>query len=83
MLTCLAEVFSALNEINLFLQRRELNIMTAVEKLTAFREKLTMWTRRAKRGSFINFPCLEETDMEDTSLHPDFVATTDRGIGCR
>ena len=42
MIAYLADVFSALNELNLSLQGRGLNIVTASEKLAAFKGKLTM-----------------------------------------
>ena len=35
-------VFSALNELSLYLQGRGLNIVTASEKLATFKEKLTL-----------------------------------------
>ncbi|XP_068246891.1 protein FAM200C-like [Palaemon carinicauda] len=43
MLAYLADVFSALNELNLSLQGRGLNIFPASEKFAAFKEKLVLW----------------------------------------
>ncbi|XP_076315072.1 protein FAM200C-like [Tachypleus tridentatus] len=43
MLAYLADVFLALNELNLSLQGRGLNIVTASAKLAAFKEKLVLW----------------------------------------
>ncbi|XP_045120470.1 protein ZBED8-like [Portunus trituberculatus] len=74
MLAYLADVFSALNELNLSLQGRGLNIVTASEKLAAFKEKLVLWIKRVKMGNLVNFPCLEETVMENSNLPPDFFA---------
>ncbi|XP_068214453.1 protein FAM200C-like [Palaemon carinicauda] len=74
MLAYLADVFSALNELNLSLQGRGLNIMTAREKLAAFKEKLVLWIKRVKMGNLVNFPCLEETVTGNSTLPPNFVA---------
>ncbi|XP_076325352.1 protein FAM200C-like [Tachypleus tridentatus] len=74
MLAYLADVFLALNELNLSLQGRGLNIVTASAKLAAFKEKLVLWIKRVKMGNLANFPCLEETVTKNSTLHPDFVA---------
>ncbi|XP_076315873.1 protein FAM200C-like [Tachypleus tridentatus] len=74
MLAYLTDVFLALNELNLSLQGRGLNIVTASAKLAAFKEKLVLWIKRVKMGNLANFPCLEETVTENSTLHPDFVA---------
>ncbi|XP_076372852.1 protein FAM200C-like [Tachypleus tridentatus] len=74
MLAYLANVFLALNECNLSLQGRGLNIVTASAKLAEFKEKLVLWIKRVKMGNLANFPCLEETVTENSTLHPDFVA---------
>ncbi|XP_076314965.1 protein FAM200C-like [Tachypleus tridentatus] len=74
MLAYLADVFLALNELNLSLQGRGLNIVTASAKLAAFKEKLVLWIKRVKMGNLANFHCLEETVTENSTLHPDFVA---------
>ncbi|XP_076322307.1 protein FAM200C-like [Tachypleus tridentatus] len=74
MLAYLADVFLALNELNLSLQGRGLNIVTTNTKLAAFKEKLVLWIKRVKMGNLANFPCLEETVTENSTLHPDFVA---------
>ncbi|XP_076325801.1 protein FAM200C-like [Tachypleus tridentatus] len=56
MLAYLADVFLALNELNLSLQGRGLNIVTASAKLAAFKEKLVLWIKRVKMGEFGKFP---------------------------
>ena len=56
------------------LQGRGLNIVTASEKLAAFKEKLVLWIKRVKMGNLVNFPCLEETVTENSTLHSYFVA---------
>ena len=70
----LADVFTALNELNRSLQGRGISILVACEKLSAFKEKLLQWTRRIKKGNLVNFPFPEETLMEDASLHPYFAS---------
>ncbi|XP_068207406.1 protein FAM200C-like [Palaemon carinicauda] len=74
MLAYLADVFSALSELNHSLQGRGLNIVTASEKLAAFKEKLVLWMKRVKRGNLVNFSFLEETVTENSTLPPNFVA---------
>ena len=45
-----ADVFTALNELNRSLQGRVISILVACEKLTAFKEKLLLWIRRIKKS---------------------------------
>ncbi|XP_068201618.1 protein FAM200C-like [Palaemon carinicauda] len=53
MLAYLADVFSALKELNLSLQGRGLDIVTARENLAAFKEKLALWIKRVKMGNLV------------------------------
>lgn len=48
--------------------------MIVSEKLAAFKEKLALRIRRVKVRNLVNFPWLEETVVEDASLHPELVA---------
>uniref|UniRef100_UPI00358F06DC protein FAM200C-like n=1 Tax=Myxine glutinosa TaxID=7769 RepID=UPI00358F06DC len=75
MLAYLVDVFTALNELNRSLQGKGLTIVTASEKLVAFKEKLVLWIRRVTKGNLVNFPSLEGTVTEDASLQPGFVST--------
>ncbi|XP_068246892.1 protein FAM200C-like [Palaemon carinicauda] len=74
MLAYLTDVFSALNELNLSLQGRGLNILPASEKFAAFKEKLVLWVKRVKMGNLLNFPYLEEAVKENSTLPQNFVA---------
>ena len=74
-LAYLADVFTALNELNRSLQGQGIGVIHACEKLSAFKEKLQLWIRRVKQGNFVNFPSLQETLKESASLHPDLVST--------
>ncbi|XP_076308545.1 protein FAM200C-like [Tachypleus tridentatus] len=71
MLACLADVFLALNELNLSLQGRGLNIVTASAKLAAFKEKLVLWIKRMLRTSFEGyFSCGELQTYDNWILNP-------------
>ena len=73
-LAYLADVFTALNELNRSLQGQGISVIHACEKLSAFKEKLQLSIRRVNEGNFINFPSLQETLKESASLHPDLVS---------
>ena len=55
----LSDVFALLNELNLSLQGRDVNILRAQEKLNAFVTKLGLWSRRLAAGNFANFSNLD------------------------
>ena len=63
MLLCLAylaDIFSALNDLCIFLQGQGMDIISSVEKITAFKWKLTLWLRQVPKGSFDHFPKFNE-----------------------
>ena len=64
-----------MNELNRSLQGQGISVIHACEKLSAFKEKLQLWTRRVKQRNFVNFPSLQETLKKSASLHPDLVST--------
>ncbi|XP_076352725.1 protein FAM200C-like [Tachypleus tridentatus] len=67
--------FLPLNELNLSLQRRGLNIVTASAKLAAFKEKTCLVDKVCEDEEFGKFPLPgRETVAENSTLHPDFVA---------
>ena len=74
-LAYLADVFTALNELNRSLQGQGISVIHACDKLSAFKEKLQLWIRRVKQGNFVNFPSLQETLKESATLHTDLVST--------
>lgn len=59
-LSCLADIFSHLNDINMYRQGMHDNNNSCTQKIEAFKKKLALWKRRAEGGSVGNFPILEE-----------------------
>ena len=60
----LADIFNHLNELNLSLQGKEMNMVKASEKLKSFIAKLPLWSRRVQSGNLANFPFLDEILVE-------------------
>ena len=56
----IADVMHHLNELNLSLQGQQINVVTAYEKVKAFKLKLSLWSRRIEKGNLANFPSLDE-----------------------
>ena len=56
----IADVMHHLNELNLSLQGQQINVVTACEKVKAFKLKLSLWSRRIDNGNLANFPSLDE-----------------------
>ena len=56
----IADVMHHLNELNLSLQGQQINVVTACEKVKAFKLKLSLWSRRIENGNLANFPSLDE-----------------------
>ena len=59
-LAYLMDIFGLLNSLNVSLQGRGVTILEAMEKMTSFQDKLTVWRRRAAVGNFANFPQFDE-----------------------
>lgn len=59
-LAYLSDVFNLLNELNLSIQGRNVNIISATEKIRAFRAKIEIWKGRVGRQNFANFAQLDE-----------------------
>ena len=59
-LAYLADIFSALNDLCISLQGRGTDVISSVEKITAFKWKLTLWLKRVPEGSFDHFPKFNE-----------------------
>ena len=68
-LSYMADIFSHLNDINLFMQGMYANNILCTEKIEAFKKKLTLWKHRVEGGSVINFPILEE-NLGDKTISP-------------
>ena len=56
----IADVMHHLNELNLSRQGQQINVVTACEKVKAFKLKLSLWSRRIENGNLANFPSLDE-----------------------
>ena len=59
----IADVMHHLNELNLSLQGQQINVVTACEKVKAFKLKLSLWSRRIGNGNLANFPSLDELQI--------------------
>ncbi|XP_013771999.1 protein ZBED8-like [Limulus polyphemus] len=77
MLAYLTDIFTNLNEINIFLQGSNKNVVIAHEKLASFKAKIPLWLRNIEKGNLATFPSLEEIVEEHGSLLPE-VATAIR-----
>ena len=54
----IADIIYNLNELNLSLQGQQINVITACEKLKAFKLKLSLWSRRIAKDNVANLPSL-------------------------
>ena len=55
-----ADIFSALNDLCISLQGWGTDVISSVEKITAFKWKLILWLKRVPKGSFDHFPKFNE-----------------------
>ena len=55
-LAYLADIFAASNNFGISLQGRGSDIISSVDKITAFKWKLDLWLKRVLKGSFNLFP---------------------------
>ena len=67
-LAYLADVFQHLNDLNLSIQGKNVNIVTACGLLRAFRQKPLMWSRRIKQKNFASFSLLYKVVPESSNL---------------
>ncbi|GBP70851.1 Zinc finger BED domain-containing protein 5 [Eumeta japonica] len=67
----LADIFSALNELNLGLQGRDNNIFKVEDKIETMLKKLDVWTNRTIQKNYNNFPTLAAfLESSDGALLP-------------
>lgn len=67
----LADIFSALNELNLGLQGRDNNIFEVEDKIETMLKKLDLWTNRTIQKNYNNFPTLAAfLESSDGALLP-------------
>ena len=55
----IANVMYHLNELNFSFQGQQMNIITACEKLKAFKLKLSLWSSRIAKDNLANLPSLK------------------------
>ena len=65
----MANIFDALNNLNLQMQGGGLNIIEAEKHLRAFERKITQWKRQTENDNFVNFPLSDNClcTIEDVS----------------
>ena len=68
-LSYLADIFSHLNDLNMFMQGMYANHVLCTKKIEAFKKKLALWKHRVEGGSVTNFPILEE-NLGDKKISP-------------
>ena len=56
----LNNIFTALHNVNLSLQGRDINIFDAADKMEALLQRLGLWLRRVKNGQYAQFPTLDQ-----------------------
>ena len=66
----LADIFSLLNDLNMSMQGRNMDIIQAKGKVVAFMAKLPIWSRRVESGNLANFPILDDILREDGKILP-------------
>jgi len=61
-----------MNDMSLSLPGQNISMLNCYDKLNAFKNKLSLWCRRVKRGNYSNFLSLEEIfdDNGPSSLIP-------------
>ena len=71
----LADVFTALNELNRSLQGQGISVIHACEKLSAFKEKLQLCIRCVREKKLGKFSFPSRNTQGKCSLHPPLVST--------
>ena len=59
-LAYLVDIFSAVNNLCISRQGQGTDVISSMEKITAFKRKLTLWLKRVPKGSFDHFPKFNE-----------------------
>ena len=60
----LADIFNKLNELNLSLQGRNLNILFSHDKIEAFKKKLDIWITKVSKKNLDKFPTLDDLSQQ-------------------
>lgn len=64
LLAYLVDIFTHLNDLSCSIQGRVINMITACDRLRAFKNKLLLWIARIKKDNYANFPSLDEIYTE-------------------
>ena len=67
-LAYLSDIFAHLNVLDISIQGKGINIITGIEKISAFTSKLSIWKNRIDCENYANFPKLNEVSISTTSL---------------
>ena len=73
-LHCICDIFGYHNSLNVSLQRSSFTIIEAAERINSLREKLRLWSNRAEKRSFVNFPQLVQI-LADSDTQDDLCST--------
>ena len=58
---CLSEIFRHVNSLNSNMQGRNENILTATDKLVAFKKKVAIWKKRMREDNLDTFSLVQKT----------------------
>ena len=64
----LLDIFTHLNDLNISIQGKGINVITGRGKIFAFTSKLSIWKNRIDCKNYANFPKLDEVSTSTTSL---------------
>ncbi|OAF66364.1 hypothetical protein A3Q56_05923 [Intoshia linei] len=59
-LAYLTDIFCKLNDVNIFLQSKNMNVILAYEKLNVFKDKISLWEDNIKHENVSRLPSLDE-----------------------
>ena len=82
----MADIFSFLNELSYFLQGKNKSQMEAVEKVSAFKKKLSLWKQKVRNQNFAMFLLLDsktgdhETNEWLTAIIDDHISKLEKKI---
>ena len=67
-LAYLSDIFTRLNDLNISIQGKKINMITGREKISPFTSKLLIWKNRIDCENYANFPKLDEVSTSTASL---------------
>ena len=69
----LSDIFTHLNDLNISIQGKGINMISGREKISALTSKLSIWKNRINCENYANFPKLNEVSTSTTSLREHIV----------